>query len=361
MDLHLIIYDNKDVTYNRQSAIFCLHKGDGHMANQNIEQLFHQMDEATKIVEQDLSEPYLDSLAVVFEYLLFEELPSNAHDMFSHKFKEALNGIDIDELTVEQKKKLIELLILKGMKDSTQPQHLLTPETIGLFISYLVNKLLEGKKHIRIFDPACGTAHLLTTVLGQWEHEYAAYGSEVDPTLIRLAVNSANLQKMEIEFFHQDSLRPFLLDPVDVVVADLPVGYYPDDIIAESYELKAKEGHSYAHHLFIEQSLNYSKEGAYLFFLVPEFLFDSDQAEQLNSFIHKHAHIVGVIRLPENAFRSKKNVKSIFIIQKKGEGTKAPQQPLLAMLPSFEDTQGMENILSQMNDWFITYHEKRKS
>src|SRR5690625_4272348 len=135
------------------------------MANQNIEQLFHQMDEATKIVEQDLSEPYLDSLAVVFEYLLFEELPSNAHDMFSHKFKEALNGIDIDELTVEQKKKLIELLILKGMKDSTQPQHLLTPETIGLFISFFVNKLLYGKKHFRIFYSSFRTSNIITTLL----------------------------------------------------------------------------------------------------------------------------------------------------------------------------------------------------
>ena len=44
--------------------------------------------------------------------------------------------------------------------------------------------------------------------------------------------------KKEIEFFHQDSLAPFLMDPVDLIVSDLPVGYYPDDIRANDYELR---------------------------------------------------------------------------------------------------------------------------
>src|SRR5699024_7663887 len=91
--------------------------------------------------------------------------------------------------------------------------------------------------------------------------------------LLRIALMYANLLKKEVEFFHQDSLRPLLLDPVDLVVADLPVGYYPDDVQAETYELRKKDRHSYEHHLLIEQSLHYTKARGYLVFVIPEHLF----------------------------------------------------------------------------------------
>ncbi|HRF77540.1 MAG TPA: PDDEXK nuclease domain-containing protein, partial [Chitinophagales bacterium] len=45
--------------------------------------------------------------------------------------------------------------------------------------------------------------------------------------------------KKELELFHQDSLEPLFIDPVDTVICDLPVGYYPNDEGAEAFELKA--------------------------------------------------------------------------------------------------------------------------
>src|SRR5699024_11293845 len=90
------------------------------------------------------------------------------------------------------------------------------------------------------------------------------FASEVDPTLIQLAALNANLQKMNIEFFHQDSLDAFLLDPVDLIIADLPVGYYPDKIQAERFSLKSESGLPYDYHLLLEQSVYYTKPGGYL-------------------------------------------------------------------------------------------------
>lgn len=43
----------------------------------------------------------------------------------------------------------------------------MTPDTIGLFISYLVNKFMADKKELTILDPALGTGNLLFTVLNQ--------------------------------------------------------------------------------------------------------------------------------------------------------------------------------------------------
>lgn len=322
------------------------------MEKTNVETLFEWLDTTTNIIQSHEDEQYLDSLIITMETLFYQDASEEMDDLLKHKLQTAISTIDLSIYTKEDIRKAIQLAILKGMKDSTQQQHLMTPETVALLVGYLASKLTAKTEILRIFDPVSGTANLLTTVMSQLTQQVDAYAGEVDPTLIQLALSNANLQRKKIEFFHQDSLRPFLLDPLDLIVADLPVGYYPDDIRAKNFKLQADEGHSYAHHLLIEQSMNYTKEAGYLIFVIPDFLFDSDQSDKLHAYIQEYAHIIGVIRLPESAFKSEKNVKSILILQKKGEGTQALKQPLLAKLPSFKNTQAMEDILEQMNTWF---------
>ncbi|MEN2769149.1 class I SAM-dependent methyltransferase [Ornithinibacillus xuwenensis] len=325
------------------------------MEKTRVEVLFEWLDETAQIIEHHLHEPYLDSLVIALETLFFQGADESMDDILTHKLHTALTRIETEEYKPEEIRKAIQFAVLKGMKDTTQQQHEITPEAVALIVGYLAQKLTEGRKDIRLFDPASGTGNLLTTVMSHLEHSVEAFASEVDQTLIQLALVSANLQKTEIEFFHQDSLRPFLLDPVDLIVSDLPVGYYPDDIRASNYELKAEEGHSYAHHLFIEQSMNYTNAGGYLMFIVPNFIFDSEASDKLHLYLQKHAHIIGVIQLPENAFKSEKNAKCILILEKKGKNTEGPKQPLLVQLPSLKNTRAMEDILGKMNNWFKNY------
>lgn len=328
------------------------------MEKTNVEILFNWLDSTTEIIQQHQNEPYLDSLANTMEIFFYQNISEETDDILAHKLQRSLTELDTTSYNAEETRKAIQLAILKGMKDSTQQQHLMTPETVALLVGYLAGKVTNGKKELRLFDPVSGTANLITTVMGQLKQEVTAFASEIDQTLLQLSLLNANLQKKTIEFFNQDSIRPFLLDPVDLIVADLPVGYYPDDIRANDFELKADEGHAYAHHLLIEQSMFYTKEAGYLIFVVPDFLFDSDQSDKLHHYIQKHAHIVGVLRLPESAFKSAKNVKSILVLQKKGQGTDGPKQPLLVNMPSFKNTKGMEDILDQMNTWFSSYEKK---
>jgi len=327
------------------------------MEKSNVEALFAVLDESTEVIQQHQNEPYLDSLTITMEYLLHDGEKEGMDEILSRKLQKSFQTIDFHSYKNEEIRKAIQLAILKGMKDSTQQQHLMTPETVGLLVGYLANKLTKNQGAVRVFDPVSGTGNLLTTVLSQLKQDITAYASEVDPTLIRLAVLNANLQQKQIEFFHQDSLRPFLMDPVDLIVADLPVGYYPDDIRANEFELRADSGHSYAHHLIMEQSITYTNEGGYLIFVVPEFLFESDQSDKLHDYLQKYAHIVGVIRLPETAFKSKKNAKSILILQKKGKHTTALKQPLLVQMPSFKNANAMADILAKMNRWFEEFNK----
>ncbi|MFD2627876.1 class I SAM-dependent methyltransferase [Oceanobacillus kapialis] len=328
------------------------------MGKSNVELLYEWLDQTTDLIQQQRDETYLDSLAITMELLFLQEIPEDQDDIISHKLQESLADIELANFSKDEIRKATQLAMLKGMKDSTQQQHLMTPETVSLIVGYLAEKVMLANEKVRVFDPASGTANLLTTVLDRLDKPVEAFASEVDPTLIQLAVMNANLQEKQIEFFHQDSIRPFLLDPVDLVVADLPVGYYPDDFQAANYELKADEGHSYAHHLFIEQGLNYTKPGGYMIYVVPDFLFDSDQSDKLHRFIQEYAHIVGVIRLPESVFKSEKNVKSILLLQKKSQESRPPKQPLLAQMPSFKNTNAMADILGQMNNWFQTYNKE---
>lgn len=155
-------------------------------------------------------------------------------------------------------------------------------------------------------------------------------------------------------FFNQDSLQPLFVEPVDVVVCDLPIGYYPNDDNASRFILKAEKGHSYAHHLFIEQSVSYTKEGGYLFFLIPNSLFTSDQADKLHSFVKEYTVVQGLLQLPLSMFKNEQAAKSIFILQKKGSSVKPPKKALLAELPSFSNKQAMQGMMHKIDEWFTT-------
>ena len=310
--------------------------------------LFEKIDEMTMNIQKIVDEPYLDRLQLVLESLYFKE----STESLDEYLKEELKKIDLEKISVTQIRKAIQFGILKGMKKSTQPNHSMTPESIALFIGYLADKLINHQEETRIFDPASGTGNLLLHVMGYLSQPTIGYASEIDPSLLKLSAVSANLQKQHVELFHQDSIRPLLLDPVDLVISNLPVGYYPDDERAKEFMIRAEKGHTFAHHLFIEQSMNYTKDGRYLIFIVPNNLFDSEQSEQLTSYIQKTSQIVGLLQLPNTAFANKENAKSILILQKKGEDFSPIKQPLLVMLPSFSEPKLMENIIVKINQWF---------
>lgn len=328
------------------------------MEKTNVEKLYAWLDDAVKTISMHEDAPYLDNLAMAMNVLFYQDTQNINNDLIKKKLQTALENIQLEQYDKLDRSKAVHLAILTGMKQSTQQQHMMTPETVSLLIGYLAGKLMHDKEEIRVFDPVAGTGSLLATVMDQLQSaSVEAYASDVDPTLIQLAHGSANLLEKEIEFFHQDSLRPFLLDPVDLVVGDLPVGYYPDDVTAASYNLKSDEGHSYAHHLLIEQSINYVKREGYLIFVIPNFLFDSDQADKLRSYMLEHAHIIGLLQLPDTAFKSKSNAKSILILQKKSKQSKEPKQPLLVNLPSFKNASAMEDIMGQINAWFKQFKQ----
>lgn len=317
-----------------------------------VEQLFTIFNETALVLQEELSCTYLEALAETGENLFHDSiLQDEVSELTEKRLKKQYSEVNLGSFTKEEIRKAYQLVILKGMKESVQPNHQMTPDSVGMLISYLVDKFIQ-QPSFRLLDPAIGTGNLVTAVLNQLQKNVQSIGIDIDDILIKLAYVNANLQEHPIEFFNQDSLEPLFIDPVDAVIADLPVGFYPNDVRAADYQLKAIEGHSYAHHLFIEQSVRHTKQGGYLFFIIPNGLFESDQAGQLREFFKEEVIIQGVLQLPISMFKNKNAAKSILVLQKKGEAVAAPKQALLVNLPNLSNAVEMDGILKKIEKWF---------
>lgn len=258
---------------------------------------------------------------------------------------------DIQNLQNEDIRKAIQLAILKGMKEHVQAHHQMTPDSLGLLVGYFVDQLTKDKQQVSILDPAVGTGNLLFTVLNFLPGKATSSAVEIDDMLIRLAASTGDLLQQPVTLYRQDALQPLLIDPVDVVISDLPVGHYPDDKTASGYELKAKEGLSFAHHLMIEQSMRHTVKGGYLIFLVPQGIFESQQAKELHTYFSNHAWIQAVIQLPVNLFKNESHAKSILILQKKSSELKQPKEVLLAKVPNMSNKNAMSLFFEKVNIW----------
>ncbi|ALC82019.1 MULTISPECIES: class I SAM-dependent methyltransferase [Bacillus] len=322
------------------------------MQRNNIERLYDFMDSAAEFISEDLQVSYLEALAEAGEVFLEKSLHLDLSEEKAEKIKELLQKYDdIDELEAETVRKALQLSLLKSMKNY-HPNRQMTPDTIGLFISYLFNKFNQGTEPVSIMDPAVGTGNLLFTVLNHMSGKLGKiYGADIDDILIQLAFIQADMQKKEVSFFNQDSLQLVFAEQVDTIISDLPVGYYPNDEAAKSYQLKADEGHSFSHYLFIEQSLRYTKPGGHLFFVIPNQLFVGPESKKLTSFLTEEAYIYAILKLPSSIFKNESFGKSILVLRKKGDNITAPKQILAADLPSFSDKNGMVRIMNQLERW----------
>ncbi|MGD6833363.1 class I SAM-dependent methyltransferase [Sutcliffiella halmapala] len=324
------------------------------MSITKLENTFSLFDTTAQILQEELGCTYLEALAETAENMFHGDvIQEEVSEVTKRRLTKEYDKLKLQSLSKEEIRKGFQLAILKGMKDAAQVHHQMTPDAIAIFMGYLVGKFTSQEQQLTLLDPAVGTGNLLTAVLNHLQgKKLEGFGIDVDELLVKLAYNNANLQEQSINLFNQDSLGNLYLEPVDVVVSDLPVGYYPNAVNAANFQLKASEGHSYAHYLFIEQSLKYTKSGGYLFFLIPNSMFEDEDAPRLNTLIKEEAYIQGMLQLPESMFQHNKHGKSILILQKKGIGVEKPKEALLASLPSFSNVQAMERMMGQINQWF---------
>lgn len=318
--------------------------------------MYESLDKAAGLLQKELGILYLEALSLAGNLMIHQNEPVNglsedAAKQLEQIVKEVRPPFSYDK---EEGRRALQLAVLKGMKEATQPHHAMTPDAVTVFAGFLVSQLLqkESDHKSKILDPAAGAGNLLTGVMNQQSTPVYAIGVEADETLANLLFINSGIQGLDLAGIHDDSVKMDTFDEqVDLVVSDLPVGYYPDEQVIDEFRTKAQGTPTYVHHLLIEKSIEQVKEGGFLLFLIPNAFFQSEQADILQAYLKDSAVIYALLQLPETMFKAKEQQKSFLLLRKKQKGMAVPQQALLAEMPSFSRKEALQDMTRQISDW----------
>ena len=329
------------------------------MEIKKVKQGFDLFLESVNLLMKSLNSSFLDALIESGDNLNAGQIMvENGHptEAEQKKLTEIYQQFSNLALTAEQKRQVIQFALFRAQSvDKIQATHQLTPDSIGVLIADFLKSFLPTSRPIVLVDPTVGTANLLLTLdhflqkAGFSNLEF--WGIDNDDTLLAIASMSVQLQQTQIELYHQDAIDPWITPKADIIVADLPVGYYPLDEKTKNFTSRSVKGHSFVHHLLIEQSLLQLKPNGLGIFLVPKFIFQSVEAKSLLKVIQSFAHFQGLLNLPADLFASKEAQKSLLILQKKGSIAKQAVPVLIGEFPIIKDHAKLENFVEQIKIW----------
>ncbi|KRL67623.1 class I SAM-dependent methyltransferase [Companilactobacillus versmoldensis] len=335
------------------------------MAEDNeLQNYFDLLSNASKILKQALSSTYVDALAETLTNLADGKVyvENGAPDQETvtklDKLYEQIKAIKLSEV---QHKQAITVNIIQAQRlDNAEVNKLMTPDTIGLLSSLVAFEIFKAMKvkNINMIDPTIGTGNLLIEFIEQMnlagDFDINAAGIDNDETLIGLAKAFSEVMNLNLDAYHQDAIAEWDVTDINLALADLPVGYYPVDDNAAKFKTKAEEGHSYAHHLLIEQTMNNLNDGGIGMFIVPSAIFQTDQAKKLSEWMVSNVYLQAVLDLPSNLFASKEAQKAIVVLQKHGGTAQQAGNVLMGTIPETENVKDFENFRNQVQDWAKT-------
>lgn len=336
------------------------------MSVEKIKALYESLKASTVILQEAMGFSYLEALFETLQNISddkvqqIENEPSN-EDV--EKLEKIYQGIDLSIYDGSEIRKGIQLALLEGeRKDSLQPNYQMTPEAIAVLIAYFGTKFMKQQnldhKMIQLFDPVIGTGNLWSIVAQELmgnDIQVEGYGYDNDDLMISIAEKSLNLQGLSPKLYLGDSLQNLMAKPANLVVADLPVGYYPVDETAKEFTSATngigEDEHAYAHFLLIEQSLRYLQDNGVGIFLVPSNLFKDEKGMTLIKAVGQYGYFQALLNLPASLFQSKQAHKSILIVQKSGDKAKQAEHILIGDIPSLKDQERMAEFLKSFNNW----------
>ncbi|CAJ2231987.1 class I SAM-dependent methyltransferase [Fructilactobacillus sanfranciscensis] len=330
------------------------------MSEKDTTDLYQVFDQSTTVLMQALNTSYLDAFIETADNIIdngtvrVEDGVPN--EKIVKELTELYKTVDYKKMDAPSIRRAIQMAMIRAIKvDKIQAIHQITPDTIAYIMGYLILRLYKEQKSVKVLDPAVGSENLLTAVMNQLNLELhenvSGIGIDNDDSMISIASISAKMQGLDIELIHQDSLAEMDIPDIDLVVSDLPVGYYPIDENTVGFETRASKGHSYVHHLLIEQSVKYLKEGEFAVFLVPSNLFQTNEAKGLLKWMQDTVYLQGVLNLPKELFLNESAQKAIMILQKRGNGAKQADKVMLGEFPSFKDTDAFQKFMQEVVDW----------
>ncbi|MFS9179669.1 class I SAM-dependent methyltransferase [Streptococcus australis] len=308
---------------------------------EKIEKAYGYLLENTQIIQNDLQTNFYDAL--VEQNAIY--LDGQTELTLVKENNQRLKDLNLNK---EEWRRSFQYLLMKAAQtEPLQANHQFTPDGIGFLLVFLVDQLASSDQ-VDVLEMGSGTGNLAQTLMNNCQRSLDYLGLEIDDLLIDLAASMAEVMKADVNFAQGDAVRPQVLKESDVIISDLPVGYYPDDAIASRYQVASPQGHTYAHHLLIEQSLKYLKPGGVAIFLAPNDLLTSEQSSLLKKWMQDHAQVLAMVTLPENLFRSANLAKTIFVLRKQEE---AVVQPFVYPLTDLQDQEDLMKFRESFQNW----------
>lgn len=305
-----------------------------------MEKLFQTLDEKAKALNENNGQSFIENLGLAMEHIY-----TSKRDL-------------LEQATSQDRRKAFQFAYLSLMqKEDIQANHQITPDSIGLILGFLSQRFLKNKEELHVVDIASGAGHLSASVHEVLtEHTVMHHLLEVDPVLSRVSVHLANFLEIPFDVYPQDAIMPLPFEETDVVIGDLPVGYYPADERSKEMALGFEEGHSFSHFLLIEQAVVALKQSGYAFLVVPSNIFEGSNVKQLQNFIATETEMQAFLNLPSTLFKNEKARKSILVLQKKETNVTKPVEVLLANIPDFKSPQQFQAFLQDLNVWMEENH-----
>ena len=303
----------------------------------NLELFYDVLDESINKLYEVKKQSFLKLLIESGRNIIAQDVLNK--EVTPEQKEELLNiyhKLDDVDFNVEEIRKAFQLMVLRAFNEANLTPGDITPDTLGIFISYLINKLKGKVDKLKILDPLVGSGNLLYSVANHLDCDLHLFGIDSSKDLCDIASIQGDLLNYEIEIFCQDTLNNAFSD-IDIVVADI-VGY----------NVKAFEKEYYFPYLCVLQHMASLKEDGYFIGIVPNDFFEHDEDGFFKENIVNHGSVLGVLELPVNMFKA--NPKSIVIFTKKPLESK---KCLLVELPSFSDPALLNKALIQIEDWFL--------
>ena len=309
---------------------------------------FEKIEQAYTLLLENVQEIQNDLLTSFYDALIEQNGSYLDGDIELDSVRQNNEKLKALKLSKEEWRRAYQFLLMKAAQtEPLQANHQFTPDSIGFILTFLIDQLSK-KEHIDILEIGSGMGNLAETILNNTQKNVDYLGLELDDLLIDISASIADVMDAKVSFVQGDAVRPQVLKESDVIISDLPVGFYPDDNIAMRYEVASRQEHTYAHHLLMEQSLKYLKSDGYAIFLAPNDLLTSTQSDLLKKWLQKHAQIVAMIALPESLFGNAAYAKTIFVLKKQDEQA---MQPFVYALSDLQNQADLLTFSEKFQNW----------
>lgn len=324
---------------------------------ETIEKAVKQLQAAQNKLVETLDMAAIEALVIVFELMLGQDDDEWATLSATNQASilADIQAADFDGMTPELKRQVLQLLLVATMReDGLQANYQVTPDAIGMWVGFVVEQFVAEGEPVKVTDLTVGSGNLLATVaqvLGQQKNEMTASGVENDDTMLTIASGMAALLGLDWQLTLADAVADQPAVNQDVVIADLPVGYYPSTVPTD-FMTQADEGMTYVHHLLIEQAIKALRPGGLAALIVPANLFESEQAANILKYLQgSDVFFQALLQFPEKLFTNEKAAKAILVLQRAGGDAVQATPVMLARTPELTNVAENKNFVSEITAW----------